>query len=287
MSAGVSVYRLLDPRTGAIRYVGYSRDPRRRLQAHLNSDNLRKHTHKSHWILSLIALGLKPVMEIVYVVDTIDAAKLAEIALIASLKAGGAKLTNGTAGGDGQNGAVFSDEHRAKLRAARMGRPSPAKGYRFTDEQRATLSAATKGHRGRVFTEAQRQHLANLKCGKPLSDKHRRRISLAGKGKHQCSAATKAKMSAALKGRVFSEEHCRHLSHAHRGKRPSLETRQKMSKSHYGNRNYFLGKIHSTETRAKMRRAWVRRRIARVAVTHPQLVRSMLTMSRFLTAAQL
>lgn len=88
-----------------------------------------------------------------------DDAKQAEIALIAEFRS--PMLTNLTDGGDGATGWVpsdvvkekiaasrrgkpLSDETRAKLSAANMGRTSPNKGIVFPDEWRANISAGLR-----------------------------------------------------------------------------------------------------------------------------------------------
>ena len=57
MARGISVYQLRDPRTEQVRYIGYSRDPRRRLRGHLTDQS---DTHKVRWIRLLLERNLKP-----------------------------------------------------------------------------------------------------------------------------------------------------------------------------------------------------------------------------------
>ena len=57
------IYYLRDPRTQLIRYVGRSRNPIRRLKAHLNNEDGNK--GKRSWILELKKEGLEP--ELVFV----------------------------------------------------------------------------------------------------------------------------------------------------------------------------------------------------------------------------
>jgi hypothetical protein len=59
----------------------------------------------------------------------------------------GGPLANLTAGGDGISGLVFTDEHRANLSLARMGKP-------LSEEHKAKTSATMKGRPGRVPSEA-------------------------------------------------------------------------------------------------------------------------------------
>lgn len=70
------IYYLRDPKTQAIRYVGRSRDPIRRLNAHLNHEQANK--KKWEWILSLKKEGLHPEMVFVESVFSMGKAKTRE-----------------------------------------------------------------------------------------------------------------------------------------------------------------------------------------------------------------
>lgn len=78
---------------------------------------------------------------------------------------------------------------------------------------------------------------SEVRKGRKLSEKHKRKISEALKGeKSVCfgkprSEETKRKISEAKKGVVFSEEHKRKISEANRGKTLSEETKKKISRS--------------------------------------------------------
>ena len=58
------IYALIDPRTGAIRYVGKADDPEYRLSQHLIDDG-REKSYKASWIRSLRAQGLRPLIRII------------------------------------------------------------------------------------------------------------------------------------------------------------------------------------------------------------------------------
>jgi len=96
-----SLYLLMDPETSEDRYVGYSVDPMRRYGDHLSS---RGACHRVNWILNLASRGLKPVLKILAVVDTVEEVKRLEVALIAKLRNRGDRLVNGTDGGEGLKG---------------------------------------------------------------------------------------------------------------------------------------------------------------------------------------
>jgi predicted GIY-YIG superfamily endonuclease len=62
------IYTLKDPITDEIKYVGKSDDPKSRLVEHLKKSKYTK-TYKNNWIISLLDKDLKPILEILDVVD--------------------------------------------------------------------------------------------------------------------------------------------------------------------------------------------------------------------------
>lgn len=113
------IYVLRCPIANAIRYVGKTKFPETRLSGHLNAakNNHTKH-HCARWIRKLLASGLEPMLEIIYLVPDGEGWQEAETRLIAEYRAAGHPLTNSTAGGDG-----FHDMRPDVLakRAARQG----------------------------------------------------------------------------------------------------------------------------------------------------------------------
>lgn len=59
----VSIYGLVDPRSGSLRYVGQSRDPERRLQGHLSGAGAGA-KRKREWIQELRDEGSRPILVI-------------------------------------------------------------------------------------------------------------------------------------------------------------------------------------------------------------------------------
>lgn len=104
----IHIYTLSDPRTGEVRYVGRTNQPKIRFNNHLYSD--RGANHKWAWIKSLKSENLKPVMEII---ESVPAAKAieSEKIWIESFRFYGCRLTNSDFG---SIGALSVD---AKLRA--------------------------------------------------------------------------------------------------------------------------------------------------------------------------
>ena len=89
-------------------------------------------------------------------------------------------------------------------------------------------------------------------------------MSLGGKGSPGVSpsAETRAKISYALKGRIFSESHKQKIGEANRKREWTSETRKKMSSSG-------LGRIMSAETKRKMSLAKSAKRLPQKIVTCP------------------
>lgn len=96
------IYCLTDPETSAIRYVGKSIDPAKRLRGHINAAKYEQYDHHtSRWIRKLLATGLEPQMQILETVASDRDWRDVERQWIAMLEQSGADLTNSTAGGEG------------------------------------------------------------------------------------------------------------------------------------------------------------------------------------------
>lgn len=149
------VYALIDPRDGAVRYVGKThRTAHRRLRRHLAPCYLVGDTHKERWVRVLLRLGLEPEIRVLERCDDADLLCERERAWIALYQTGGAALTNATPGGDGR-GRQHTAETKSKISASLRGRPKSAEHRRRTGEAqqhrrispetRAKMSASAKG----------------------------------------------------------------------------------------------------------------------------------------------
>jgi hypothetical protein len=115
-----TVYLLRDPITREARYVGVTGSVAKRLREHRND---KRDNHRCNWIQSVYRRGLKPLIEILDVIA--DRCRIdSEQAWILGFRQSGVNLVNATNGGEGTTGHRFSDDHRAKLRAAKC-RMSP------------------------------------------------------------------------------------------------------------------------------------------------------------------
>ena len=111
------IYALIDPRTGAVRYVGKSSSGLERPRDHARCARGDTSTHCARWIRQLQAFGLT--YEIVVLEVASAAAPLGdrERWWIAFARAWGCSLTNLTDGGDGSPGYAHTAETKALLSA--------------------------------------------------------------------------------------------------------------------------------------------------------------------------
>lgn len=251
------IYALLDPRTREIRYIGKTDKLAARLRLHIRT---RENTYKSHWIQSLVAKGLRPIMQIidkVYVHEW----QAAEAAYIIFFKEQGCNLTNATPGGDGlgsgQDNPQFrkprTPEVKAKIRAKLMG-------HGVSAETRARMSAGIKGKcKGRKHSPEARARMSAAQKGKIISSETRAKLSALNKGK-----------PSPQRGQKRSPELCAKLSAAHKGKPLSPKHRASLCIANKGERNGFFGKKHGPAAVSKMRAAKLGRTLS--AETRARLV---------------
>ena len=215
------IYTLRNPRTNEVRYVGWtSRTAARRMNTHIQTAvNKPATTHKAKWILSLLAIGLRPAMEVIES-GTGSGWGEAEQRWIAAFRAKGARLTNATDGGEGTVGYCPTPETRELQ--SRNSRRQP-----MSPDHRAKIQAAA----------------LKANVGRALSKEHREAIASGNRGTRHSPEAIE-KTASVLRGRVVSAETRCKLS-ARKLKPTTDETRAKMSATR-------TGKTHSKETRARI-----------------------------------
>lgn len=103
------IYELLDPINMECRYVGKTKNLKRRYNSHLNQSKKRK-THKECWIYNLLSKDMKPIMRVIAItnLDYINETEILEIAKRNN-------LTNATKGGDGQSNILGSTISKIKI----------------------------------------------------------------------------------------------------------------------------------------------------------------------------
>lgn len=174
----------------------------------------------------------------------------------------------------GKKRKPFSDAHRAKIRAARLGKKNSEEskrkqsiaitGRKHTAEARARMSVVQKG---REVSDECKAKLRATNLGKKHTEETKIKCSIASK-KRKWTDEQRAKMSKAMmgntngtgcKGREVTAEQRAKLSAALKGRILSAETRAKMSKSRQGEKhtaeriaNYIVGRRRNT----RMRRRW-------------------------------
>lgn len=261
------IYVLKNPRTNEIRYVGWtSRSPVRRLNLHISGAirNQRGGTrnYKDRWVLSLLAIGLKPVMEVVETGVGADTWPEAERRWIAKFRSEGARLVNQSEGGEGNPGYVFSEDARRRISEANKGRS-------LTPEHRKKLTAAaivantgkvhrpevvaaraaklkgiprppeviTKWHAGlkdRVYTPEVREKMAAAKRGSKLSEETRRKMSEAQKRRPPITEEARASMVAAQRARKLPAEVMARYAERMKNIRPSAEDMRRAGETRRG-----------------------------------------------------
>lgn len=196
----VLVYGLYDPIDGELRYVGKTTQALHlRLKSHVQPSSLKGRSYRASWIKSLLARGVAPLICSIQKIGCISELGPAERYWIAFFRAAGARLVNGTDGGEGPG---FQSEATKKKISGTL------KTRVVSQEARANLSKALLGHR--------------------LSAETKEKISAARKGS-VLSAETRAKMSAAHKGRTLAPEHIAKVAAFHLGRKRSPETCARIS----------------------------------------------------------
>jgi hypothetical protein len=145
----ILIYGLYDPRNGALRYLGKTKHALAlRVTQHMAPKELRLQHRRAKWLRSLHSLGLRPEARVVEVTTAAEWATR-ERHWIAYHKANGARLVNGTDGGDG--GAT-------------------SKGKPCSEARRRAISAALKGH---TVSEKSRRRFAEMCAALPMAGHNR------------------------------------------------------------------------------------------------------------------
>jgi group I intron endonuclease len=130
----VIIYSLSDPVSGVVKYIGQtSKTLNERIKSHLKDANYKKNNKRIAWINSLTKKGKIPVIEIIDEVPEEDWI-FWEMYWIEQFKVWGFNLKNGTKGGDGIKGYVYTEEDKKKMR-----------GRVLSDETKEKMSKAKKG----------------------------------------------------------------------------------------------------------------------------------------------
>lgn len=237
------IYVLVDPRTGEIRYVGWTyRSLKRRLAEHMYV-RANEHNHRAHWLALLKQLGMRPFMRVLQSVPLTEA-KTAERYWIDYFRNTGCILVNNTDGGEGSPGRVVSVSTREKISATKRANPAT-----ITVERRAQISTQMKG---RVFSTETRAKLSAANKRRVLGPESRAKQAAALRGR-RLSAEHRAGIAASLKGIERSDEYRQKQKEAQlkRYRDPAERRRQSAQQ---------LRHPVTEETRQKIRDFWARKR---------------------------
>jgi len=130
----VIIYALSDPDSGEVKYIGQtSKTLNERMRIHLKDARSKKNNKRTAWIKSIVKRGKIPSIEIIDEVSE-DSWQFWEMYWIEQFKVWGFNLKNGTAGGDGIKGYIYTEEDKKKMR-----------GRVVSDESRSKMSKSKKG----------------------------------------------------------------------------------------------------------------------------------------------
>lgn len=110
------IYGLFDPKENELRYIGITKNPKRRLGRHLMPSKLKSPTYKNNWIKYLLSQNLKPVLQIFEEFSLEKEAFDSEIFYITYFKWLGCNLTNTANGGEGGFTGKPSEQTLLKLK---------------------------------------------------------------------------------------------------------------------------------------------------------------------------
>lgn len=115
MNSKYFIYALVDPETKQIRYIGKTVSGMKRPRDHSKPSELKRNTHKTHWIRTLIEKGLKPEIIVLQHHESKEELNQSEQDWIARYKELGSPLTNATEGGEGNVGWKPNNDTKQKM----------------------------------------------------------------------------------------------------------------------------------------------------------------------------
>lgn len=175
MSASVSIYALIDPRTGLVRYVGKSKNVDLRVRyGHLGAELKNARLHKTNWLRQLAELQLQPIVQILEVTDE-SSWQERERYWIAHYRSIGASLTNMTEGGDG--GCIgHSESTRLKMSQSRLGKlrdPQTVQKMREANKGKAPSPSCEKARIDAITGKRAHPNTVNALATKNAGNKYR------------------------------------------------------------------------------------------------------------------
>ena len=167
----VQIYTLTDPRTNIVRYVGKTVKPLNlRLSEHFNDRDGNK---KSQWIRGLKKNGLKPIVDILDIVNDEDW-RSEEMFYISYFRFLGLPLLNMTDGGDGNNGGKRSEEFKKQLSKSILSNPKEIEARRIR-----RVESNKRFFTGRKLSQSHKDKVAQAGIGRKIhkTEESRRRLN--------------------------------------------------------------------------------------------------------------
>jgi len=283
--ATCTIYGLVDPRDGQLRYVGQTVRPIIvRYKQHLVKAKTNR-AHRDCWITSLLNLGLKPNWVVFQELDSKDILDQAEIFWIAYFRAMGCKLTNCNDGGRSNSGWTPSAETRAKMSLASKGKKKSAttrakmslaqlgnkkgglrKNFKLSEETKQKIGATNRIKQNRRFEDPREREASRIRTQAMWADpefrakmqticaspEHRAKISVAAKERFS-DPQERARVSEAKKKLAENPEYLAKMNATWAD--PDLRTAHSaILKAAFSNPE------HHARQSAAMKAAWARRK---------------------------
>ncbi len=185
----MDVYILTDS-AGEIRYVGETdKALEERLKEHLWPSSLAKPGHKNNWIKALLAKGEKPQIFSLQKADSQAEMDAMEDYYINLFRSQDYSLVNDRGGGEGMKNPSL--ETRARMSAAKKGKPSHRKGAKQSEAAKEKIRQANIGKKASAETKNKMSasHLGNVptnieflrinRIGTKINEEQRQRMCLA------------------------------------------------------------------------------------------------------------
>lgn len=155
----VKIYKLIDPFTLEIRYVGKTeKSLKHRLSMHITTSIKNKNkTHKEAWITQVYNKGKRPIIELVEEVNFEDWQEKEQY-WIAQFK----NLTNICLGGIGGTGRIYSESERIE-KSNLMKKLIEEGKIVYTEERNKKISEA---HKGKILSNSTKEKLRKANLGK-------------------------------------------------------------------------------------------------------------------------
>lgn len=197
------IYGLCDPRTGSIRYVGKSNNPKQRLQQQICRAKNHPTTHLDSWIRGLDEVNIEPDQIILDTVSMLDW-KAAEAAWMAEMILLGNDLVNLAAGGEGPTfGHEQSDAEKVKRSISMKKRyEDPAERIKTGNATRKAL--ANPQAKQRLSDAGKIGYASSL--GKLSPEERNRNASRAAKATHKEKYPDGRSKHAVMLGKVSNAE---------------------------------------------------------------------------------